>query len=213
MPYKLKVEGMDELVGMLEEAGEAAQGIAALALYDGAGVVADEITKQARNIRTAPFKYAKGGAMRDPSPEEKAALLSAGAAGIAKFDKDGNYVGTAIGYSRSGFVNVNWNHMNSKARTNYKGMVFKGNAHTASSTLKAIRDMGGSEKYGLSKDIGRGTQDQKPVAVIANAINSGTSFMRKQPFIRKAISASKGKAQDAIAGKIEELVSKLFKYA
>lgn len=213
MAYTLKVEGMEEITAMLAEVENSAQGIAALALYEGAGIIADSISAGARGLRTAPFKYAAGGVQRDASPEEKAILVSHGAAGIAKFDKEGNYVGTLVGYNRTGYGNVNWNHMNSKARTNYKAMVFKGHAHTSSSLLKMIRDMGGSEKYGLSKDIGRGVQDQKPVAVIANAINSGTSFMKKQPFIRKAVSQSKGKAEAAIRQKVQELVEAAIKTA
>lgn len=213
MPYTLKVEGMEEITAMLADVKESAQGIAALALYEGAGIVAEAINKGARGLRTAPFKYAAGGVQREASPEEKAILVGNGAAGIAKFDKTGNYVGTAVGYSRNGYANVKWNHMSSKARTNYKQMVFKGKAHTSSSLLKTIRDAGGSEKYGLSKDIGRGVQDQKPVAVIANAINSGTSFMRKQQFIRKAASQSKGKAEAAIYQKVQELVEAAIKTA
>ena len=38
----------------------------------------------------------------------------------------------------------------------------------------------------------------KPVPLIANSINSGTSFMQKQPFMRKAMSQAKGKAMQAI---------------
>ena len=213
MAYTLKVEGMDEIVAMLADVEDSAQGIAAQALYKGAGIVADAISKGARGLRTAPFKYAAGGAQRELSPEEKAILTENSAAGIAKFDQTGNYVGTAVGYSRTGFANVNWNHMNSKARTNYKAMVFKGHANTASSTLKMIRDAGGAAKYGLNKDIGRGVQDQKPVAVIANAVNHGTSFMRKQPFIRKATTQSKAKATEAIQQTVQELVERAIKTA
>ena len=71
MPYTLKVEGMENITEMLAKAENAAPGIAAQALYKGAGVVADEISKGARSVRTTPFKYAAGGRMRDPSPEEK----------------------------------------------------------------------------------------------------------------------------------------------
>ena len=48
-----------------------------------------------------------------------------------------------------------------------------------------------------------------PVPLIANAINSGTSFMQKQPFIRKAFSQSKGAAQAAIENKLSEELEKL----
>jgi len=160
MPYTLKVEGMDEITEMLSKAAEAAPGIAARALYKGAGVVADEISRQARGLKTSRFRYAKGW-QRDPSPEEKEALVAAGAAGIAKFDKTGNEVNTSVGYSRSGYVMINGK--------------------------------------------------RKAVAVIANSINSGTSFMKKQPFIRKAVSQSKSKAGQAINDEIETLTGEILK--
>ena len=49
----------------------------------------------------------------------------------------------------------------------------------------------------------------KPVPQIANAINSGTSFMQKQPFMRKAFSQSKGAATGVIEGAIRERLDKL----
>lgn len=161
MPYTLKVEGMDNITAELAKAENAAPGIAAAALYEGAGVIADEISRGARGVRTSPFSYAAGGRQRDPSPEEKEALVSAGAAGIAKFQQTGNSVNTSVGYGRSGYANVN-------GKT-------------------------------------------KPVAVIANSINSGTSFMKKQPFIRKAVSQSKAKATEAITRKVEQMVSEIMK--
>ena len=213
MAMYLTTEGMDEIQRLLTLAGDRAQGVAARALYEGAGIIADEISRGARSIRTQPFKYAANGTQRDPSPEEKEILINNSAAGIAKFDQDGNYVGTSVGYNGSGYAAVNWNHMRSGARTNYKNLVFKGKAHTASSTLQWIRNQGKSEKHGLSKDIGRHAQNSKPVGVIANAINSGTSFMRKQPFIRQAISRSKGRAMKKIEEAIDELVADMFKSA
>lgn len=160
MPYTLKVEGMDDIAAMLQKAGQAADGIAAQALYEGAGVVADAVSAGARGVSTSPFKYAKGW-QRQPSPEEKEALVSAGAAGIAKFQHTGNSVNTSVGYNRSGYANVNGK--------------------------------------------------KKPIAVIANSINSGTSFMRKQPFIRKAVSQSQGKATSVIENKVNEMVEKMMK--
>lgn len=49
----------------------------------------------------------------------------------------------------------------------------------------------------------------KPVPLIANAINSGTSFMQKQPFFRKAFSQSTGAAQAAIEAKIESEIDNM----
>lgn len=48
-----------------------------------------------------------------------------------------------------------------------------------------------------------------PVPLIANAINSGTSFMQKQPFARKAFSQSKAAAIAAIENKLSEELNKL----
>ena len=42
------------------------------------------------------------------------------------------------------------------------------------------------------------------VAKIANAINSGTSFMQKQPFVRKTANSGKGKAVEAMKAILEE---------
>ena len=47
-----------------------------------------------------------------------------------------------------------------------------------------------------------------PVPMIANAINSGTSFMKKQPFFRKA-TARTGAAEAAIENKLREEIDKL----
>ena len=120
--------------------------------------------------------------------------------GVAKFRKRLKVVDTTVGYNQSGYVDVNFNHMNSGARTNYKKFNLKGKESTASSTLRHIRYAGGS------KDIGRHAQNQKPVGAIANAINSGTSFMEKQPFMRKAFSQSKAKAQAAIVESIKKQI-------
>ena len=50
-----------------------------------------------------------------------------------------------------------------------------------------------------------------PIPMIANAINSGTSFMKKQPVIRKAARASKAAAQDAMVRTAEKMLEELSK--
>ena len=160
MPYTLKVEGMEQITGMLKQAGEAAEGIAAQALYKGAGIVADEISREARGVTTKPFRYANGW-QREPSPEEKAAIVAAGAAGIAKFQKTGNEVNTSVGYSRSGYATI--------------------------------------------------AGKLKPIPKIVNAINHGTSFMKRQPFIRAARDKSQNKATEAISAEVERLVAEILK--
>ena len=199
--YRIEVTGINELFSKLKKAEEKSLGIAALGLYEGAGIVADAVSQEVRGISTAPFKYAKNGEKRKPSPEEKAAIVGS-AYGVAKFKKRLNVVDTSVGFNNSGYVNVNFRHMSTGARTNYKKVTFKGHESNSSSFLREInRYTGGS--------LGKGAQNQKPVGVIANAINSGTSFMEKQPFITKAFRKSKSAAQAAIeagiAARIKEL--------
>lgn len=151
MAYTVETEGMGEIGEMLAALGEQAPAVAAKGLYDGAGVMADRINQGAESIRTEPFHYAKF-ITRMPSPEEKEAVLSAGA-GIAKFNKNGSEVSTSIGFASSGYVEIN------------------------------------------------GTT--KPIPLIANSINSGTSFMQAQPFFRKAVNKGKQEASDAIIKRCE----------
>ena len=158
MPYQMKVDGMAHISELLDQMDKAAPAAAAQALYDGAGLMAAEINQSAGQIKTAPFKYAKNGDSRLPSPEEKEVVMQA-AAGIAKFDKNGVEVQTSVGFRNSGYATLN-------------GKL-------------------------------------KPVPQIVNAINSGTSFMEKQPFIRKAITKSKGAAQSAMEATIEQLVDQI----
>ena len=190
MAYQIEIDGMAELSEMLEKMEEAAPGVAARALFEGAGIMADAMRKEIKSIKTADFRYAKAGEKRLPSPEEKAALEEA-PVGIAKFDKNGVEVDTSVGFQQSGYVSVNFRHMSSSARTNYKGVRFKGQNINASSTLRfaGIKDKG---------------QNMKPVGVIANAINSGTSFMERQPFVRKAAKAGGTKAMQAMRSSIEK---------
>lgn len=51
----------------------------------------------------------------------------------------------------------------------------------------------------------------KAVRLIARSINSGTSFMPKQPVFRKAKSASQGKAKAAIVSKAEKMFNEIIK--
>ena len=160
MAYSISTTGMDELLGKLKLAGEAAQSVAAASLYEGAGVVADAVSQAVRGIATEPFHYAAGGNQRMPSPEEKA-LLESAPKGVAKFSKNGVSVNTNVGLSNAGY--------------------------------------------------GRLGSVTKPIPQIANAINSGTSFMSKQPFIRQASAKGRGKAMAAIKATIEEAFDKITK--
>lgn len=158
MPYTMQTEGADDLLNMLQQLGEKAQGIAAKALYDGAGKMADEIEKQAGAVHTAPFHYAVF-LQRDVSPEELAAIK--GKVGIAKFQRDGVNANTSVGYASSGYTTV--------------------------------------------------AGKLKPIPKIANAINSGTSFMKKQPFFRKAVTTGTKTASEAMTKKIEAEIDAMTK--
>lgn len=154
MPFELKVDGMAEISETLSKMDEKAPGVASKALYEGAGIMADEIKKSAATIRTASFKWASSrkGQTRLPSPEEKEIVMQADA-GIAKFNKNGTEVDTSVGFRNAGY-------------TQLKG--------------KTV-----------------------PIPKIVNSINSGTSFMNKQPFVRKAASSGGKKAIAAMKEVIE----------
>lgn len=147
MPFTIQVTGLEEVLRKMEKLPETADKVAAEALYEGAGVMADAVSQAVQGIATEPFRYAAGGRKREPSPEEKAAVASA-KHGIAKFRHTGTEVQTSIGFQNAGYANVN-------GKT-------------------------------------------KPIALIANSINSGTSFMERQPFLRKTFHTKKRAAEAAI---------------
>ena len=159
MGYEMKVDGMVEISELLSQMADAAPGVAAQALYEGAGIMANEINNGAASIKTAPFKWASSrrGETRLPSPEEKAIVQEA-AAGIARFDKNGAEVNTSVGFRNAGYAKL-------KGKT-------------------------------------------VPIPKIVNAINSGTSFMTKQPFVRKAARSGANKAMNAMKATIEEALKK-----
>lgn len=166
MPYTMKTDGMEELSRMLSKLGNAAQGVAAASLYEGAGVMADAVSQAVHGIATEPFKYATEGQKRKPSQEEKAILIAA-SKGVAKFRKNGVSVDTSVGIGK-GYGRIRWNHARSGLRTKYK-VGYGGKAQPSQT------------QEGKSSGV-----SAKPVEVIANAINSGTSFMEKQPFFHEA---------------------------
>ena len=188
MAWGISMTGMDELIRSLDMLPKEGARIASEALYEGAGVVADSVSRAVNSIRTQPFKYAKGGTMRLPSPEEKA-LVAGARHGVAKFKKTGVKVQTKVGYQTSGYGAITWNHAKTYggSRTKYK-----------------------QGANGKMVHASRGTgQSMKPVLLIINSINSGTSFMVRQPFMNKSLSQSKAPARAAldngISSRLEEL--------
>ena len=159
MAYKVTTEGMDQLTNKLRALGDAAGKVAAEGLYEGAGVMADAVSRAVQGIATKTFHYAIGW-QRYPSPEEKELLLKA-AHGIAKFRKGGADISTSVGFSKAGYGELN------------------------------------------GKTV--------PIPKIANAINSGTSFRKKQPFFRKAVSQSRSMTLAAIENSIEKRFEEITK--
>ena len=160
MGFTIQVEGLKELMAKMDKAPKNAEKVAAKALYEGAGVMADAVSKAVQGIATEKFKYASGGRTRKPSPEEKAIVASA-KHGVAKFRKNGVSVQTSVGYQNAGYGTIN-------GKT-------------------------------------------KPIPQIVNAINSGTSFMKKQPFVRKAAASGAKKAEAAITRTIEQKFNEIMK--
>lgn len=150
MAYQLKVDGMAELSETLSKMEEKAPKAAARALYEGAGIMADEIRKGAATIKTG--KGSSRSEARYATPAEKEIVLTA-AAGIAKFGKNGTEIDTSVGFKNSGYAELDGKMV--------------------------------------------------PIPKIVNSINSGTSFMHKQPFVRKAASKAAPKAMEAMRKQIE----------
>ena len=157
MAFYFEVTGIEELIAKMQKAPDKGADIAALALYDGAAVVADAVSSAVHGIATEEFHYTKFGT-RLPSPEEKAILLGA-KKGVAKFHKNQARVDTSVGMQNAGYGNLN-------GKT-------------------------------------------KPIPQIANAINSGTSFMKPQPFFRQAVERSASAAAGIIEGGIESRLDML----
>lgn len=65
--------------------------------------------------------------------------------------------------------------------------------------------------YARAEWMSHGSHPNKPIAQVANAINSGTSFMTKQPFIRKAANSAKARAESAIIQRIESDLDEIIK--
>ena len=165
MAGTMRAVGLDAAASMFEQLGNEAAGIASRALYQGAGVMADAMSKAADNIKTEKFHYArvKNGEKRLPSPEEAEALKNH--TGIAHFRGGGAEVDTVVGFQQAGYTDIR----------------------------------------------GRRKTYRRAVGQIANAINSGTSFMDKQPVFRQAISKTRKTAAETIVNTANAEIEKLTK--
>ena len=70
MTFMIDISGMEVLQKQFEKLQKEAPRAASYALYEGAGVVADAVSREVQGISTEPFKYVKNGQKRKPSPEE-----------------------------------------------------------------------------------------------------------------------------------------------
>ena len=179
MSFKFEVKGLESTLDKFSQLPEKGAKVAALSLYEGAAIVADAVSNAVQGIATETFKYRKDGT-RLPSPDEKAMLMNA-RKGIAKFNKSTVRVDTSVGFQSSGYAPITWDHAKTNTRTKYKQQKSGRYAHAS---------QGGGES-------------SKPIPLIANAIESGTSFMKKQPFFRRAVNKSKGRAQAAIESGVQ----------
>jgi HK97 gp10 family phage protein len=189
MGYSIEVTGLDEAMQKLDKLGKEGQQIVARGLYEGAGVMADKVSREVHGISTEPFHYAAGGQKRKPSPEEKTILENA-RKGVSKFKKTATRVETHVGIG-DGYANITWNHAKSGLRTKYK------------------IGYGGKARQSQSQEGKSSGRSAKPVYVVLNAINSGTSFMQKQPFMRKAFSQGAKQAEEAIEKSVLEQLDKI----
>lgn len=144
---RLRFKGLDEYVAQLERISMSAGEDIERAVYAGAGVVADEIKKGLKSLRTSEDGL---------DPLEKEGLIEG--FGLAKIRKDGGYVNTKAGFA------------------------------------------------GLSRKQTKRNPAGIPNATIARQIESGTSWIPKQPVIRSAVRASKDKAERAMAEAIEKAI-------
>ena len=189
MSYSIEVTGLDDAMRKLDELGKKGQQIVARGLYEGAGVMADKVSREVHGISTEPFQYATGGKKRKASPEEKAIIENA-RKGVSKFKKSATRVETHVGIG-DGYASITWNHARSGLRRKYK------------------IGYGGKVRQSQSQEGKSSGRSAKPVYVIVNAINSGNSFMVKQPFMRKAFDQGAKPAEEAIERSVREQLDQI----
>lgn len=82
--------------------------------------------------------------------------------------------------------------------------------------IATMRTAGGSINtvVGFDGYFGDGTKNYpkgKPIPMIANAVNRGTSWLQATPFINQAYNGSKAAAEEAMAARFDKEISKLTK--
>lgn len=150
-------KGLTEYIQKLGNLEYRADGIAGLAIYDGAKIVADQIHA---NIAALPTSGKSDRGRRNPTQEEKNGLLEG--LGIAKLQR-GSFINVKIGMD------------------------------------------------GYNNDKTENWPNGKPNAMIARSVEAGNTFMQRNPFISKAVSATRKAAEAAMAAKIDIETEKTMK--
>ena len=162
---KIEVKGIDNYISMLNKVSKNTEEVLNKALYEGAGVMANEIKHNIEALPAVTEDYNlnayKKGEKSKLSIKQKKGLLNS--LGIAPFDKNGGVVDTHIGFD------------------GYNGIKTK--------------------KYPKGQ----------PNVMIARIVESGSSYFRKTPIIRKAVKGGKTKAEETMAKVIDDEISRLKK--
>ena len=95
---KLTFTGLDGYIAQLEKLRQSADGITKKALYEGAGVTADEIRSAVEALPTDNDRSA-GHYLKGITDEQKAALAKG--LGVAPFQSEGDRIDTLVAYSYS----------------------------------------------------------------------------------------------------------------
>lgn len=148
----IDAKGMNETIAMFENLTKETDGALKKCVYKGAGVVADSMKDEVKNIKTQTGKQT--GKQRLPYDYEKNVLIEN--LGIAPIKNKGS-VNTKIGF----------------------------------------------DGYYENK---RG--ELRPVPLLANSINAGTSFLKKQPFLSKTVRASQANCVEEMQQQLDEEIRK-----
>lgn len=157
---KAQVISVDNFIKDISKLGYDFKALAGPALYEGAGILADELRAkiQALPERDAKIFIKDGQTGKGVTPKQKQALLDS--MGIARMRYDGQVYEIKIGFE--GYIEP------------------------------------------PTPSYPRGV----PVSMVARAVESGTSFLQKTPFMKPAFNAAKEKAEKAMEASLEENWSK-----
>ena len=162
---RIEVKGIGDYISMLNGVSKSTEEVLNKALYEGAGVMANEIKNNIEALSAVTEDYNlnayKKGEKSKLSIKQKKGLLNS--LGIAPFDVKNGVIDTHIGFD--GYNDI-------KTKKYPKG---------------------------------------QPNVMIARIVESGSSYFRKTPFIRKAVKSGKTKAEETMAKVIDDEINRLKK--